>query len=884
MASRAPPVKRVSSPLIPIRSVLTVVGNKLVELPVAGVTPESVGFKAFGLASLPLRWTRPFFVVPFGSVPGYAALAEAIGRLGMDRERKLIVRSSGVDESMDSRGVLDSVECELATLELEIQRLGASMAARSDVQPVHWVVQQLLPTLAKGHLSNEARVAEDKRDWVAEVEASSGHAAETHPISLRTWRDNRPPHEDLLACQFRENYTQCLAVVARWAYERLIRVHFEWVWDGRSIYLVQADRCDGPAGGVAPKDLVHVPSKGSIASDRLRLFREATEADYNVYRKLANARLYRDLGYDLVPFYVLDDQTPIHDLIKNGKCSEALRSDLAVLVERPLVIRTDGKEVPDDLKQMLPRSEELRSVAAAEKWLMEKFRLDALSKTPGGSSLAACRPCLIAHHFIPATASAWCQARPDHRRVRIESLWGLPEGLYWYAYDAYDVDTQTSSASSAIPRPKQMQVRERRRYKEHFVAPDANGDWVLHKTAAAPAWQRSIKQTAWIEEIAWTSRRIATEVGFPVVVMWFVDAPGAVTKHRVLPWYHERWKTDASPHKAAPRRKLSSSTDFVLRNRADWATLQERVAAGDAIVRVRVQPSEPDIVRHREFAEQLAAFAKTHQLVVELEGGVLSHAYYLLSREGCAVECADLDDYATEEFALEFNKLVRDGIPAAIAARGEAVTALRLEGAALMAALKRKLVEESLEVLDATTTEEIAEEVADVREVIAALMSRLNISDADVEGRRKRKLKKRGAFNDALMLTRTAVAPSMTLRELQVDEGLNRNLVAGTLQRAEEIPRPSEEMHVDRRVDASGVPERQFTIDVPAHADGYRPARVAFDLPTQSGHSHEMVLELLVGRRGSDVRVRARLHNASVQMQLDLGDAPTNPGPVGEGG
>ena len=327
MVSRAPSVKRISRPLVPIAPVLTVVKDAIVELQPTNVTPETVGLKACGLSSLPAVWMRPFFVIPAGTTPTPAALRLAMSRLGFAPDKKLIVRSSGIDESMRSRGALDSAECDLATLQDVINRLRASLNSRTtdgDAR-VHWIVQQLLPALAKGHLSNEARVAEDKRDWLAEVEGSVAHAAETRPISLRTWRDNRPPHEELLLCQYRERYTQALSTVARWAYERLIRVHFEWVWDGRAVYLVQADLCDDSADGVVPKELVQIPKSATIAEQQLRLFRAATAEDFSKYRKLANARLYRNLGYEMIPFYVLDDQCEIGNLIENGRCSEALR-------------------------------------------------------------------------------------------------------------------------------------------------------------------------------------------------------------------------------------------------------------------------------------------------------------------------------------------------------------------------------------------------------------------------------------------------------------------------------------------------------------------------------------------------------------------------------
>lgn len=868
--------KRVELPLSPLSSVLTVVGDAVIELRQSDVVSTRVGLKAFGLASLPADWRSPFFVVSANTSPTDAALRSALIHLGVKPDRRLIVRSSGVAESMASRGSLESAECDVAGLAAQIDNLRNALAAReaTRISEVHWVVQQCIAVKAKGHLSNERRVAEDKRDWVVEVEVSLTNPVEANRISLRNWRDNCPPNNGPLLCPYRAQYIQCLTSVAKWAYERLIRVHFEWVWDGSRIFLVQADVCDENSSGVEPKDCVHLPQGTSVETGRLKLFREATEEDYTQYGKLANARLYRELAYQTVSFFVLSDQDEILALVERSQCSDELLHDLNLLVVRPLVIRTDGLTIATELRQMLPRSEELRTANEAVTWLLGKFRKDVLQElSNNGVTILDGKPCLIAHHFVPSTAAAWCQASPDQRRVRIESLWGLPEGLYWYAYDAFDVDTKESKLDASTIRPERMVIRERRRYKERFVAPDADGHWVLHKTAAGPDWQRSIKCRAWIEEIAWTSRCISSKLGFPVVVMWFVDVPRTVSNHHVLPWYHEVWKTGASPHKAAPRKKLSSTADVVLRVRADWDSLKSRLASGEQIVRIRVQPDEPEMVRDREFAEELAAFSDKHKLIVELEGGLLSHAYYMLSRAGCTVECADLDNYATDDQELEFHKLVRDKIPEAILAKGESVVVTRLTGEALIAALRRKLVEESLEVMDARTAEDVADELADVREVVLSLMSRLGIAEADVESRRKSKAKARGAFDDALMLSKTAVAPSMGFRQLDIKYGDKLSLISSTIDQEAAIPAAIEELHVDRRLDAAGIAERQFTVSVPAHVAGYRPMRAQFGLPTANGGNHDMIFELLIGRQGGNLRIRARVLNSAVQLKLDLDDA-----------
>lgn len=229
MSPRASPVKRTRTPLAPAAMVLAVLDSVVIELEPKKVTPESVGLKAFGLASLPVAWTQPFFVIPQDSFPRISALQNVLARLEIPADSKLILRSSGEDESMYRRGDLESAECDLSTLITELSRLRNVLQARhtKSGRQVHWVVQQLLTTRAKGHLSNERRIAEDKRDWVAEVEASASYPVDAKPISLRTWRDNRLPREDTLSCQYRQQYTQCLTNVARWAYERLIRVHFE---------------------------------------------------------------------------------------------------------------------------------------------------------------------------------------------------------------------------------------------------------------------------------------------------------------------------------------------------------------------------------------------------------------------------------------------------------------------------------------------------------------------------------------------------------------------------------------------------------------------------------------------------------------------------------
>lgn len=100
-------------------------------------------------------------------------------------------------------------------------------------------------------------------------------------------------------------------------------------------------------------------------SATLEVFRAATEEDFKTYRKLASTKVYGQLGYEIVPFFVLDNELEIQSVVRDGRCSDALRRDLELLAFRPLVIRTDGRDAPGHLREMLPRSDELRSADTA---------------------------------------------------------------------------------------------------------------------------------------------------------------------------------------------------------------------------------------------------------------------------------------------------------------------------------------------------------------------------------------------------------------------------------------------------------------------------------------------------------------------------------------
>ena len=96
-------------------------------------------------------------------------------------------------------------------------------------------------------------------------------------------------------------------------------------------------------------------------------------------------------------------------------------------------------------------------------------------------------------------------------------------------------------------------------------------------------------------------------------------------------------------------------------------------------------------------------------------------------------------------------KLVRDRIPAIIAATGRTPDVRVLGEAEYLPALRDKLVEEAEEAR-ACEPSQLVEELADVYEVLAATAAALGVTWADVTATAERKRAERGGFADRLFL------------------------------------------------------------------------------------------------------------------------------------
>lgn len=97
---------------------------------------------------------------------------------------------------------------------------------------------------------------------------------------------------------------------------------------------------------------------------------------------------------------------------------------------------------------------------------------------------------------------------------------------------------------------------------------------------------------------------------------------------------------------------------------------------------------------------------------------------------------------------IKYNKLVRDKIPEIIEKDKKQAKIEKVKGEKLIELLNKKLDEELSEYKQSRNVEELA----DLVEVVYGLLYHQGISKNDFEDIRKRKVEKKGAFNEGVVL------------------------------------------------------------------------------------------------------------------------------------
>lgn len=113
---------------------------------------------------------------------------------------------------------------------------------------------------------------------------------------------------------------------------------------------------------------------------------------------------------------------------------------------------------------------------------------------------------------------------------------------------------------------------------------------------------------------------------------------------------------------------------------------------------------------------------------------------------------------------FKVNKLIRDNIKQKLAAEGVIVQQRVMDTDEYQQELNRKLIEEATECIDSKTTQELAEEIGDVLEVLYAIAASNNIDLKTIDEARLKKLQKNGGFEQKIYCTYIEVEESSPKR------------------------------------------------------------------------------------------------------------------------
>lgn len=703
-----------------------------------------LGRKAAGLLPLPSSWTPPYVVLTtvfhrqwqYGRLQrGWlrrqlsdVSIGSAFAAVFSDHE--VIVRSSGVEETLGERGRLMS---SLAPLDYEKIEMTAEACWRAadDVSPgapMALVVQMWKQPRLFGHLSNERRVSERHDSWLVEALQPNGALAikrRTAPVRTASDVPLLVDTEAGLGGQLRR--------VAGWPLPKRGRRHFEWAWDGRRIWVVQCDFERVPRG--RPPGSQWEPRRGRPVSD-LRTFVDAREAA-GPWRKTECVRTFASLELPTASLYVLED-TEALARIASGTVPSSVQEDIDQLVRVPLVVRSDtSQQSLDDLGVLLPRTETCTSAAEVTEFLV------ATAGQFVDTGLASTDFCFLVHHFIPARAGSYSIAAPDERRVRVDSIWGVPDGLLYLAHDSFEIDADGKELWRKI------------RCKSEYIDFAADGSWFEKPAGTEWDWEPSIASDH-LPVVAQQARRIADHVGSPVEVMHFLSCAPASSLPSVLPWYVRRTERPSYNLETAPR--FGWQTHLV-RSPSDLERVEGVVASSrHKIASIRLRASTRH-VHDRQFVKEVARVASKYELPIDLEGSILAHTFYMLRKEGVKVRAVDSAAPPEVSGAQFFDKLVRDRIPKMIEGGGEHVIVRHATGEDLLDLLRQKVVEESLELHAAGSHEDIVAEAADVIEVLRAIAMALGQSFDDLVNVADDKRARRGGFEEGVVLKGTYIRP-----------------------------------------------------------------------------------------------------------------------------
>ncbi|MCJ7448972.1 MAG: nucleoside triphosphate pyrophosphohydrolase [Bacteroidales bacterium] len=642
----------------------------------------------------------------------------------------IIVRSSAVNEQFGERGLFVSEICKPRNnlLLQVIIKIYEDFKKKCNTNKIALLIQEYKEPIVIGHLSNERRVTPKKENWFVEKEIRS-----EKEISLTKFRTSGNEKKGLdysiYSCLNIKSLNYSLESIASFFCREDYRFHIEWLWDGKVFWILQIDEEINKNQGIKPgsewiKGRWNQSKNPFTDLKGLEVF-ETIETSRKNWPKISCIKSFRELELPFWQIFILENESIIESLFA-GHPDLSLISDLKNLLTSPIVIRSD---VRDNQELLLARTDTIFNLDSALEFLISE------SQRFINGGLRSDQFCFLIHKFIVSVAGALAYAKPNLERVRIDSTWGIVDGLYFYPHDSYEVDIRAEKIAKKL------------RCKHKYVDFDENGTWYAKEAGINFDWRQSITDYQ-ISQIATMTQSIVDKLEKPTTVMFFINKRKGLPE--VLPWFYSideiyDSKTDYTDIIFSEKKIIINSKDDFYRYK-DLDFSQHKKNKLKLCLDV-------DLLRDKDFIEEIADFAKENDFVVDMEGSILSHPYYVLRSKGVVVRCFNPLDISPS--TKEFYKLVRDQIPIKIESQNETVISTKVLPGELLNYLKEKAIEEAFELYWSRDNDNTIEELSDLFEVIIGVCKAFGIELKEIEKIAEKKRQKRGGFNEGVYLIAT---------------------------------------------------------------------------------------------------------------------------------
>ncbi|MGA9996860.1 MAG: nucleoside triphosphate pyrophosphohydrolase [Pyrinomonadaceae bacterium] len=642
----------------------------------------------------------------------------------------LIVRSNSPEEySVSSRGSFTSV-----IVKPSFQSIGEGidkiMSAAAPA-PVYIILQGYINPAYIGHMSNERRVSQRKSLWLVE----SMHALNFPEDGYIKAINASPPR--MLEAYSQDELLKALRRVAG----SLTKIgegyfHCEWLWDGKRLWIVQADSAASVKRGLLTNRYIQskddLPSTFTPTSLHIKHF---SQVESGKWKKLERPLTFRKLGLPTGDVYLLNG----HSWNNRNKINNSeIERDLSRMCQYPLVVRCDVAVQQPLEDTLLLTSEPITNPARLFEFMNQvsiNFAKAQINDTEWSFLLA---------NLYKARASAWVHAYPNGQSVIVDASWGFPDTMQFFPHDTYIYDLVKKKIQKTI------------RYKGLCLLA-LEGKTEYSEVGSPHDWA-SVLRADEIQILADWGQKLAKARGTEVQLMALARLGGWRGPDHCLPWHYT--DTKIVQYGESVPNVINFKDIRIIRTVHDLDYLSDTQQHN--IKGYFVHPDQ-SLLRDAEFIRKVARIAADRGLPLYFEGSILGHAYYIMTNEGAHVIRVAPEETGVSK--ITYGKLVRDKIPAVVQKAGGIARIQSLSKTEAVALLARKLIEEAFEVWN-SDKETLIDELADVLEVVDALCEQAAIKEIDLKHVQERKREARGGFRELIYLRETVAKP---LRRIDAD-------------------------------------------------------------------------------------------------------------------